>query len=323
MISFPATPDIGDIYTYADRTWLWNGNAWQSSIYKPDGAIAQDAPPANPSNGWMWWDRVNSRLFTWNGAAWVEPNTNYPVGDPDVWNYVLQVEGMDGQPLETGVVAAIGNFVYGCKADGTWDAIKSACLLAGARTLAGALIPLKGIAPTNVNFMASDYDRETGLKGDGSGKYLSSNRANNADPQNSHHQSVWVSEHSAGTASYINAGNTATGSTSIVKTATSYTPRSRNSSADTVSFSNFLPGLVALSRNNSANYTLRYQGNEALRTRTSQVPTTAVAEVFRSPNATNYADARLAFYSIGEAINMSQLDARVSTLLTEIQTAIP
>jgi hypothetical protein len=82
----------------------------------------------------------------------------------------------------------------GTKADGTfWDALKASCILCGARTLAGALVPLAGAAPTNNNFVDADYNRETGLKGDGSTKYLDSNRANNADPQDDQHVCVYAS----------------------------------------------------------------------------------------------------------------------------------
>jgi hypothetical protein len=67
-------------------------------------------------------------------------------------------------------------FVNGCKADGIWNAIKASCILAGARTLNGALVPLVGTAPTNFNFVDWCYNRKTGLVGDGSTKYLDSNR---------------------------------------------------------------------------------------------------------------------------------------------------
>jgi hypothetical protein len=81
--------------------------------------------------------------------------------------------------------------VIGCKQDGIWTAIKASCILAGARTLTGALVPLAGTAPTNFNFVDADYNRKTGLVGNGSNKYLNSNRAGNADPQNSFHHAVY------------------------------------------------------------------------------------------------------------------------------------
>ena len=86
--------------------------------------------------------------------------------------YIKSIETADGQALEPQTKIAINTFIRGCKIDGNWDAIKSSCILAGARTLNGALISLKGTAPTNVNFISSDYNRATGLKGDGSSKYL-------------------------------------------------------------------------------------------------------------------------------------------------------
>ena len=72
------------------------------------------------------------------------------IDDPDAAVYVAAVEAADGQSLETATKVAIHSFVKGCKADGIWPSIKASCILAGARTLTGALIPLAGTAPTNV-----------------------------------------------------------------------------------------------------------------------------------------------------------------------------
>ena len=110
--------------------------------------------------------------------------------DADAIAYVNAVEAADGQLLEFAVGKAINDFVVGCKLDNTWPAIKASCILAGARTLTGALVPLVGTAPTNNNFASGDYNRKTGLVGNGSTKYLDSNRNNNADPQNSNHNAV-------------------------------------------------------------------------------------------------------------------------------------
>jgi hypothetical protein len=92
--------------------------------------------------------------------------------DPDAYNYIKAVETADGQALEPTTRKAYDKFIRSCKQDGMLDLIKACCILAGARTLNGALVPLKGTAPTNFNFVGSDYNRKTGLKGDGSNKYL-------------------------------------------------------------------------------------------------------------------------------------------------------
>jgi hypothetical protein len=115
--------------------------------------------------------------------------------DADATAYLAAVQAADGQVLEPAVRLAVNSFVKGCKNDGIWNAIKASCILAGARTRLGALTPLAGTAPTSFNFADGDYNRKTGLVGDGSTKYLDSNRNNNADPQNSKHLAVWISTH--------------------------------------------------------------------------------------------------------------------------------
>jgi hypothetical protein len=106
--------------------------------------------------------------------------------DADAAAYLRAVEAADGQALETPVKRAVDDFFRGTKADGTFSALKAACILCGARTLAGALVPLAGTAPTNVadGFVAGDYTRggaTPGLQGDGT-SYLDSGRAGKCGP---------------------------------------------------------------------------------------------------------------------------------------------
>lgn len=355
MIAFPSNPDIGDFHTYAKRTWVWNGNAWQSSNYRPDGAIVADTPPSNPENGWLWWDRVNavlytwtgtqwvyashsivsttapanpvnglewwnptsSRLFIWNGTAWVEPNTNFPVGDPDIWNYVLQVEGIDGQPLETGVVAAYGNFITGLKTDGLWDAVKASCILAGARTLDAALIPLAGAAPTNVNFTAADYNRQTGLKGDAVSKHLKTNRFQNSDPVNSKHLYVYIGEVNTLVGTYI--GNTfSSGQSHIISNLTSTSYRLNGSNLSPAHIPRI--GGFGIARQDSVNLDILYNNAKTISSVTGGSTNSTDIYLHRG---TGYSNAGISFYSIGEYVDLIALNNRVSTLIAEIQAAIP
>lgn len=32
MIDFPTSPTIGQAYTYASRTWIWDGSAWSRQV---------------------------------------------------------------------------------------------------------------------------------------------------------------------------------------------------------------------------------------------------------------------------------------------------
>jgi hypothetical protein len=250
-------------------------------------------------------------MFSLNDVGFLGALSAY---DPDAQTYIWSVESADGQSLETGVRDAINAFVVGCKADGIWTAIKASCILAGARTLAGALVPLVGTGPTNAGalFVGGDYDRETGLVGS-STKHLNSNRNNNADPQDSNHNSVYISTIGTGFAMGLEAvtgtGNNAMGATAI-----------RNRTNTNTSYS-IATGLVGHSRSASSSFTYRVSGSNASANVTSQTPQNSNVTILRA--ATTYATHRIAFYSIGESLDLALLDARVTTLINAFAAAIP
>jgi hypothetical protein len=245
--------------------------------------------------------------------------------DSDASTYIDAVETADGQALETGVRVAINDFVLGCKQDGIWNAIKASCILAGARTLDGALVPLVGGAPTNFNFVSADYDRETGLVGDGSTKYLDSNRNNNADPQNDKHVSIFIQDRgiSGGGARYIAAGDSTGSDTFINNLSSSSIIHNVNSNNyDTTTYSG--TGFTGITRNSSTTYVARINSNNQTFARTSGVPRSENIGLFGRGNGLGpYSDARLSFYSIGESLDLALLDTRVSNLMTAIGAAIP
>jgi hypothetical protein len=240
--------------------------------------------------------------------------------DADAQAYITAVETADAQALEPAVKTAINNFVVGCKADGIWDAIKSSCIMAGARTLSGALVPLKGTGPTNFNFVTGDYDRKTGLVGDGSTKYLDSNRNNNADPQNNAHLSCYISTVASATGAHIGCAQAAGGLSWIVRNANVgliLQTRGIDNSIPTVN-SHLTTGFKGATRSDSTQMTRRFDGATA----TVDINSTATNAnnyfVFASNtgiSAVIFANGRLAFYSIGESIDLALLDARVTTLI--------
>jgi hypothetical protein len=242
--------------------------------------------------------------------------------DPDALAYIAAVETADGATLEDGVKSAINNFVAGCKSDGIWDAIKGCCILAGARTLHGALVPLVGAAPTNNNFVGGDYDRETGLVGNGTTKYLDSNRANNADPQDDQHIAVYMSTPNTENRWYAGAGVLVVGATTIFSNSdTLCGARNRSTSADSNTQSNNA-GLLGMSRDNASDFIFR-NGNNATISRASQTPFNGNIGIFVSlPSTAAISNARLSFYSIGESLDLALLDTRVSTLMTALAAAI-
>jgi hypothetical protein len=258
------------------------------------------------------------------------------VTDADAAAYIAAVTSADQQILEAGVQTAINDFVVGCKADGIWDAIKASCIMAGARTLSGALVPLKGAAPTNFNFVSGDYNRKTGLIGNGSTKYLDSNRAGNADPQNNNHVSVMVS-----TAGTVELGGFiwqrvppgGIGETAIYANSASGWPFRSRLSGFTVPAQGTrttvgATGLIGASRSASGSFISRVSGsNETITSLSTSVAgqsgTYGVFALFDGTTASFFGNHRASFYSIGEALDLALLDTRVSALMTAIDGAIP
>ena len=263
--------------------------------------------------------------------------------DADAVAYIAQVEAADeiASPgigtLEPATRMAINSFVKGCKADGIWPAIKASCILAGARTLAGALIPLVGTAPTNVGglFVDGDYNRKTGLVGDGSTKYLNSNRAGNADPQDNFHAFAWMP-----TQTLVNEdiprqllasiGNTWIGYNTVVAAAgnsSQYFIRARQASSSPITFAaNNVIKAVGVSRSTSSSITIRANGantNVSIASATAGTPSFFVLAANNGTSAIQHSPARLAFYSIGESLDLARLDARVTDLINAFGAAIP
>jgi len=249
-------------------------------------------------------------------------------GDPDALRYIAAVQQADQQSLEPAVRKAITDFVVGCKQDNIWNAIKASCILMGARTLSGALTPLKGGAPTNVNnnFVSGDYNRETGLLGDGVGKHLDSNRNNNAGPQDSFHMCVYAPVTlDTANKSQAGAGAGGNGATQIAGNATTYGYRAR-SSTNSLSAGNYVAGFLGVGRSTSASHDGRANQTDFSGSVTSQTPHNGNLLVYCRGDSSNVAGAfaasRIAFYSIGEALTLSTLENRVVTLYNAIGAAI-
>jgi hypothetical protein len=221
-------------------------------------------------------------------------------------------------------VNAINAFIIGCKSDGTWNAIKACCILAGWNGLTGALIPLKGAAPTNFNFVDGDYNRRTGLVGDGSTKYLNSNRNNNADPQNSFHLSVYASSSSQIAANNLIGarlpGDNQSARSIFLAAAPAVRGLANFNGVITVA-SAFSTGFVGVRRATSTNATLRFAATNTDSTLTStsvaanSLNISVFARRYGASNLDIYSNARLAFYSIGESLDLALLDSRVTTLI--------
>jgi len=271
------------------------------------------------------------------------PGFNY---DTNASAYIDAVEVADGQALETATRYAINDFVIGCKNDGIWNAIKASCILAGARTLAGALVPLVGTAPTNFNFVSGDYNRETGLTGNASNKALRTGLLGNALSNTSHH--MFFSGSGFETTGVPIVGRVAGGflQTSPLSILTlvdliaigdnSVSPQSRYARSGTGDGASTSAGLTSsgtltLSRTSSTSLTLYQNGSSAATDTTSTTPSLPAIGfgIFGrndSGTITNHTGCTMNFFSVGDGLSggqTSSLHARVTSLINAFAAAIP
>ena len=244
--------------------------------------------------------------------------------DADAAAYIQRVEWADTTPLEAATRTAINSFDVGCKADGIWTAIKASCILAGARTLSGALMPLTGAAPTNFNFASGDYNRKTGLVGDGNSKRLNSNRNCRTDPTDNCHLSVYATTIAATstTLGLIGGGSNVTKEilfNSSIKIAVYL----NSASVITGISGESTAGFKGASRALSTSFIVRSVGSNTTATINSSQPDNENVFIFTRGGGSAYTNARLAFYSIGESVDLALLDTRVTTLINAFAAAIP
>ena len=236
---------------------------------------------------------------------------------PEATDYFARI-ATAGSSITTANKNAVNAFIVGCKADGIWTAIKASCLLAGPDDLTGALVPLVGAAPTNVNFVSGDYSRTTGLVGDGTTKYLNSNRNNNADPQDNQAMGCYVSViGDNGARPIIGVGAGTTGASHMIQSGTTVFIRSQSSTSSNSTFAN-ASGLRGFSRSGSASFIGRSSGSSQTLSTTSQTPENANCFVFARNGGFGFLDARISFYFIGESLDLSLIDARLATYMSSL-----
>jgi hypothetical protein len=260
--------------------------------------------------------------------------------DPDAAAYIAAVEAADSNTLEDGVKTAINAFVIGCKADGIWTAIKASCILAGARTRLGALTSLVGAPITSFNFADGDYNRKTGLLGNGTTKSLRTGLLANSLSNTSHHFFVNGSTLTIPGAS-MNFGGVYNGSSintlfdlfqnSALREVRSSTVGAFPGSSATI-YSGFIStGSLAGIRTSSTELRLYQNGLSvalASTSNTPSLPAIALSVFARNNNGTQaeHIDSRLNYFSFGNGLSETTtlaLHDRVTTLINAYAAAIP
>jgi hypothetical protein len=225
---------------------------------------------------------------------------------PATRGYIAAVEAADGQPLENKVLSAIIPFAnYRIPLGG-------ACyLMAGARTLAGALVPMVGPVPTAYNFVSGDYFRATGLQANGINQEIDTNRSNAVDGRDDSHNAVYASV-IAITGSFM--GGPGAGANNGLNVGFH---RNRCAGIGAVLTS---PGLIGTSRSNSAEYTLRHGGVSTNIVAASDPIETGRISVFTGPGPSRGAH-RISYYSSGPNADLAVMDTQITALMNALAAA--
>ena len=178
--------------------------------------------------------------------------------------------------------------------------------------------------PTAFGSWASgDYSRSgatPGLKGDGTTKYLNTNRAGNADGDNNHHVAAFMTQGTVAAGEYLIGAMTTASSYTIA----GYAVYSRTPTPAAVLETG--TGMYGVSRDNTSDFDYVKASSGVL---PSGSRPTVAANISNSHSVfaytlndgvpTGHTDARLAFYSIGSALDLAALDTRVTNMVTAIR----
>ena len=269
---------------------------------------------------------------------------SYPSYVQDYLDRVTAVDVQNGNTsgLELGVTDAASLFIEDLVAFGylgvsggvisqAASLIKMLPVLGAARTRQGAQIPVVG--PTLTEFGTAggwNYNRKTGLAGNVTNNYLSTNFSNAALPQNNRLAGVMANplSNNAGHMLAARTSGTDIGSMlirqDIVATCSGNANAEDNAGAamptNTFTFK-------AVSRSSAASYISRVNGTNYSITRTSGTPANQTILLFQRNdlNAVTYSNARIFGAVLGETIgiDLAVLNARLITLMNAYAAAIP
>jgi len=231
--------------------------------------------------------------------------------DPDALNYIRAVELADGQPLEVKTRKAFNDFVLGCKADGIWSALSHACILCGARTLAGAFTPLNGVTPS-YDLTSDTYNRKTGVQRLASGGSTGLNILLSNIPRWNNHISAYILNPTFDPLSPL------IGQTALRIAVSSSAVSVNNVTSSSVSL-DVTPQTGLFGTRRSSNSSWAILANGVVTNQTSE--STAYNGNPMGLNIPRVGQGRMLFYSLGTSLTLSLLNNRVDQLITNISNA--
>lgn len=73
-IAFPAGAVLNDVYTEGDRSWQYNGSAWERVDIS--NTVNSDIAPVNPVDGQFWIDTATANIYYASSGNWVQLTTS-------------------------------------------------------------------------------------------------------------------------------------------------------------------------------------------------------------------------------------------------------
>jgi hypothetical protein len=266
------------------------------------------------------------QIHAYLSAKWGFNFAQFTGFDPDAARYISRVFAA-GSSMTASNMNAVNTFVLGCKSDNIWNAIQGCSLLAGPDTLAGALMPLVGPVLTNFNFVDADYNRTTGLKGNGTNKYLRLN-LDNWYSTNTRHMVCWMTERMSSPPSseqFMGFWNNTNGSFGLATVTLNTTLQYRSGTNTAVEVAGAIPlahtGMIGISRS-GANNTDCKTGTNAIVSNANAYNAAQVAGTYtlfsRAGSSPSYSGSRFSFYSVGVNLNLNLLNARIATYMSSL-----
>ena len=219
---------------------------------------------------------------------------------------------------------AISDYVTALKAvSGLWAGITQLVVIAGATTVAGARLSIKGNNLTNSNFVDADINTKTGSLGNGTNKHWATGYTLSGR-QNSHHAYAYYSSLPttfSPAAALFGSGGSAAGMNCTFASASSVVYRSSNATS-----SSLTPGGVGgygVNRTSSANYQRLNAGTTSTVTLTSGSPNTSDILVQARTGSTNIvetrANGRMLVWAFGDGITtLADYNTPTSNLITAL-----
>lgn len=255
--------------------------------------------------------------------------------DADAVDYIRRVEIADGYPLEESVKLAINDLFVGLKADpapiaaSNWEAIQAgtALLMAGPRTLAGALVPLHAgmPTPTNVNFVSGDYNRVGGLTGKDNA-ILDYAFAPTGLPQNDVSLSAVCDPSSDSNWGKILGSVAQTGSRMFLfKASPGHELQATVNNGNTALHANIVSGFIFAQRLDGLSYTQGVEDQTEIRHTASLPPSsenfTALCDIY-SGNLMYPYKAPVRWLQVGRAMDIYALKSRLATYMSTIASIL-